>query len=390
MKDKILIKKSKKDAYKELKDIGFSFEYTDTARAKYENISLKIIGLKPPEANILKQTCLSLGFDAGVHRDVITCKCDYSDALISASKAQLISLAKKLKLQPFRLKSLAKELDDFIFRDCSYEICNRIFDYNETYFMGILNITPDSFSDGGINYDIDTAVTNANEMINAGAKIIDIGGESTSPNSVRISANEEIKRVIPVIKAVRKLNKDILISIDTIHPETVVEAVNSGANILNCVDFISKFESVFDFLKQNKTPIVITHTAGIPVQPVKGSFNGDIVEEIYKYFTEKIDYLKSAGLTENKFILDVGIGFGKSVADQFELIKRAEEFKSLPYPVLYGVSRKSFISKTFGTENRDEITRIYAQDLMSKKINWLRVHDVKAHTDLKNYLSKIM
>lgn len=390
MNDEIVVKKYNDDIAKELENVNFSRDYLNTAMSKFAPVQLKIIGLKPVEANILKQTCLSLGFDAAVNRDAVICKCDSSDALIFASKSQIEKLIPKLKIQPFRLKKLAFHLENFINVQKSYYLSGHEFAFDKTYIMGILNVTPDSFSDGGKNYSHDIAIQNALKMLEDGADIIDIGGESTRPSAIPVSYQTECERIIPVVRGIKKSAPDAIISVDTIHPETIVKAVEAGADILNNVDCVEKFQSVFDFLKARKIPIVITHSHSIPPLPVENDFDGDIVECIFKFFYEKIQYLKSNGLSDNLFILDPGIGFGKSINDQFEIIKRADEFLSLGSPVLFGISRKSFIFKTFGLENRDEITKIYSQYLASKKVNIIRVHDVKSHAELLKYLKPLV
>ncbi len=390
MNNKILIKKYSSDIKKELESINFSNSYIDCASNKLQIFKLKFFDLKPPEASILKQTCLSIGFDAAVGKDVITCKCEKSDALVCGTKDKFILLSEKLKKQPFRLKYLASDILSVINSEKYYSIGSKIFDFDKTYLMGILNITPDSFSDGGKNYNCEDAFINAMRMIEDGADIIDIGGESTRPSAVLISPDEEIKRVMPVIKKLKSEKPDILLSIDTIHPETAIAAINEGVNILNVVSNINSFLSIFTLLKNYSISVVITHSDCIPPVPVYNDFDGDIVDEIFKFFAEKIEYLSSHGLDKNLLILDPGIGFGKSINNQFELIKRADEFFTLKYPILYGISRKSFISDTFDIQHRDEISAIYAQYLISKKVNLLRVHDVKAHNNLKKYLSKII
>lgn len=390
MNDKILIKKYSDNIVKELKSVDFTENYICCAKSKFEVLKLKFFDLKPAEANILKQSCLALGCDAAVGKNVITCKCEKSDAIVCATVSQFVKLCEKLSVQPFRLKNLAKSILQLINRPCSYIIRDKSFSFEKTYLMGILNVTPDSFSDGGKNFDTDDAFASAMQMIDDGTDIIDIGGESTRPDAVSVSFEEEIRRVLPVIKKIRAVNKDIILSIDTIHPETALAALNEGVDILNNVGSPEIFKSIFPYLIQNKTPIVITHSGSIPPVPVYEDFDGDIADNLFKFFNDKIDYFKINGLIDNLFILDAGIGFGKSINDQFELIKRADEFFALNYPVLYGISRKSFISKTFGETNRDNITLLYDCCLMQKKVNILRVHDVKNHNFYRNYLSKIM
>lgn len=389
MNDEILIKKLGKNIDKELESVNFSAEYQNHAKQKLETFSIKIFNLKSVEANILKQTCLSLGFDAAVNRYAINCECDFSDAIICATKLQLKNLAEKLKIQPFRLKTLAEKLKNFLSEKKSYVISGQDFDFAQTYIMGILNVTPDSFSDGGKNFDTETAVKNAFKMIADGAKIIDIGGESTRPTAQKITAQQEIDRVLPVIKKIREQNKDIILSLDTIHPTTAKIAIDAGVDILNNVETPEVFEPIFDFLAEKQTPIVIMHSEGVPPKPVLQDYNGDIADKIFKFFAEKINYLKAKGLSNNLFILDVGIGFGKSINDQFELIKRADEFCNYEYPVLWGISRKSFMTKTFVGENPDALTQIFSQHLIMKNANILRTHNVEQLAKLKNYLSKI-
>lgn len=389
MNDEIFLKYYSDNVQKELENIDFSREYISHAKDKFSSVNLKIFNIKSPAANILKQTCLSLGFDAAVARDVITCNCERTNVILTASIAQLSRLSEKLKLQPFGLKTLAKKLEDFINPKLYYNISEKKFDYKKSYIMGIINVTPDSFSDGGKNFECNIAVENALNMIKNGAEIIDIGGESTRPSAIPVSPQEEISRVVPVIENIKSKAPNSIISIDTIHPETAVSAINAGADILNNVGDVDIFKPIFPFLKENKTPIIITHSTSVPPLPVDKDFDGDIVDYLCEFFVDKVSYLKGSGLSDNLFILDVGIGFGKSINDQFEIIKRANEFYPLGYPVLFGISRKSFLSKTFGQDNRDEATLVFDQYLMQQGVNILRVHDVEAHQKIRHYLSKI-
>lgn len=390
MNGEIFIKYCSDNTVKELENIGFSKEYLYFAKDKFNVLKLKVFNLSAAEANIFKQTCLSIGFDAAVNRYAVNCKCESSDAVFTTTLEDLKILIQKLSKQPFRLKELSEKLEKIIGKPKNYKIRNKIFDKNKTYLMGILNVTPDSFSDGGKYFEIENAVRKGFSLIEDGADIIDIGGESTNPNAELISVEEEIKRVIPVITKIREKNKEVIISVDTRHSETIKQAIYAGADILNTVVDIRNFEDVFDILSEHNIPVVITHSAEIPPKPVEKDFDGDIVDEIYKYFVKTEDYLKSTVLKNNLLIFDTGIGFGKSINDQFELIKRADEFSSLNYPVMYGISRKSFLSKTFGMENRDKATEMFSEYLMLKGVNILRVHDVKTHFEMKNYLSKIM
>ena len=321
MNEEIFVKYFSDNTVNELKNIEFSKEYLIFAKDKFDFLKLKVFNLSSAEANILKQTCLSIGFDCAVNRYAVNCKCESSDAILTPTLEQLKKLTDKLNKQPFRLKLLSEKLEKIVSQQKSYLIKNKVFNKNKSYIMGILNVTPDSFSDGGQFFDTNKAVKKAISLIEEGADIVDIGGESTNPNAELISDEEEIKRVIPVIRQIREKDKEIIISVDTRHPETIKKAVFAGADILNTVVDIRNFESVFDILAEHNIPVVITHSAEIPPKPVENDFDGDIVDEIYKYFIKVQNYLKETPLKDNLLIFDVGIGFGKSINDQFEIMK---------------------------------------------------------------------
>lgn len=397
MQKEIIIKNiNEKYIASELKEIGFDKEYISCAEEKYTHYSYKIFNLKPHEANILKQTCLSLGFDCGVNRDVVTCKCEYSDAVFSSTKRQLKELIAKLNQQPFRLKEIAKYLEKNLFnRVTNFELKdNRNIDLNKTNIMGILNVTPDSFSDGGLWYSTEKAVEHGFSLISEGADIIDIGGESTRPGAETVAVEEELKRVIPVIEKIREHNKNIPISIDTRNYKTAYEAVFAGADIINDVSGLDYDEKLKEFVCTNNLPAIIMHSDKVPAFSSELAQDSpyDAVEEIYKNLFEKTEELKKCGLNESNIIIDPGIGFGKSANDSFEIIKRIEEFKSLNFPILMGTSRKSFIKNTFSKTNYDidEISTIIDSYMALKGIQFLRVHNVEMHKKYLDIISKLI
>lgn len=219
--------------------------------------------------------------------------------------------------------------------------------------MGVLNITPDSFSDGG-NYfgSVTRAVARAKEMLRAGADIIDIGGESTRPGAAPVTAAEEIKRVGPVIKAIRRalLPKRPLISIDTCKAEVARAAIAAGANLVNSVGGFTFDPKLAAVVARARCPIVIYHIKGQPQTMQKGVIRyRDVVREIKQFFKEQMAVGRHAGARRSQYILDPGIGFGKSVAHNVEIIRRLSEFKSLRQPILIGVSRKSHLGKLLQT-----------------------------------------
>lgn len=389
----IIIKYANKDIDKELDLIGFDKSYIHIAAEKYKGNVYKIFNLRPFEANILKQLCLSLGFDCAVNRNTITCQCEYTDAVIFASNAQLKALTKKLYKQPFKLKELAfliedlqnKEIKPLIIRGYNFDWKKR------SYIMGILNATPDSFSDGGKYNNTEAALKHCIQMAEDGADIIDIGGESTRPDAQLITPCEEIKRVVPVIEAIRKNNIDIPISIDTRNYETAKAAIDSGADIINDVTGFDYDKRLSEFVCEKNIPSIIMHSDKVPA--VSENYTGkDIAEDIYLSLNSKIKNLTEQGLCKTNIIADTGIGFGKSQDACFEILKRHNEFKSLGVALLLGISRKSFIRNSFNLsiDNSDIPTALYSAIMSANKsVNIHRVHNVKQTKDFLNFAEKL-
>lgn len=222
---------------------------------------------------------------------------------------------------------------------------------HSTLIMGILNVTPDSFSDGNLYFNPKKAVLRAAQMIQEGADIIDVGGKSTRPGSESVSIDEEIKRVSPVIKGIRKKFPSSIISIDSYKSEVVRQALLEGANMVNSIGGFSFDPSLALLLGKNDLPVVIYHIKGKPKDMQKGDMvYNDVIGDIKELFENQIAFGISKGLKREQFILDPGIGFGKTVEQNLEIIKRLSEFKSLKLPICIGVSRKSHIGKILQEE----------------------------------------
>ncbi len=215
---------------------------------------------------------------------------------------------------------------------------------DKTAIMGILNVTPDSFSDGGEFLDINRAVEQVAKMLEEGADIIDIGGESTRPGAEPVPEEEEIKRVIPVIKEIRKeLGNNFLISIDTYKANVAKLAIEEGADIINDISGMSFDPKMADIVAQLDCPVIINHIRGNPQNMQKNVYYDDVVQEIISFLENQISYGIRKGIRKDRFIIDPGIGFGKNLEHNIEIIKRLKEFKVLGFPILIGISRKSFI-----------------------------------------------
>ncbi len=245
--------------------------------------------------------------------------------------------------------------------------------------MGILNVTPDSFSDGGQFLKVGNAFTHSVKMIEEGADIIDIGGESTKPFADPVSTDEELSRVIPVIEKIRS-EYDILISIDTTKSKVAEEAITAGANIINDVSAMEIDENMLQVAKNYNSPIVMMHMKGIPKNMQNNPTYDHLITEIKDYLSSRVKCAINAGIDKKNIIIDPGIGFGKSVEHNFEIINNLDSFVDLGFPVLLGASRKSFIGLTLDVEEKDRLEGSIAANVigLQKGAKIFRVHDVLA------------
>lgn len=250
------------------------------------------------------------------------------------------------------------------------------------FVMGILNVTPDSFSDGGRFYSVEAATEHAIQMLNDGADIIDIGGESSRPGAKEVSVEEEISRTIPVIKRILNKIPNATISIDTTKPEVAEEALQNGAKIINDISGLSNLK-MLDVIQSYDATVVVMHMLGTPQTMQKNPKYEDVVSDIYNFLSEKIKLAKSYKI--NSIIVDPGIGFGKTVSDNYELLKNLTKFQTLDVPLLIGVSRKSLIGKVLDldVDNRDIATIILETDAVKKGAKIIRTHNVKNGVQLK-------
>ena len=250
--------------------------------------------------------------------------------------------------------------------------------------MGILNATPDSFSDGGKFNTTKKATNHALKMIDDGADIIDIGGESTRPGSKQISLNEEINRTIPIIKSLRKLNDSILISIDTSKSEVARQAMEEGADIINDVTSYNNDLNMPEIVRKHEAGIILMHMQGTPENMQIDPSYDNVIGEVSEFLNKKIlDSIKS-GILKESIIIDPGIGFGKNINQNLTLLKNLDKFTKV-HPTLIGLSRKSFIGKIIGEKDpKDRLAGSLGATAFSiiQGTHILRVHDVKETRDV--------
>ena len=261
----------------------------------------------------------------------------------------------------------------------SFAVGDNVFDFSKrSYVMGILNVTPDSFSDGARFFDLDAAIKHGMEMAEQGADIIDVGGESTRPGADTVSADEEIQRTEPVIRELSK-RIDIPLSIDTTKADVARRALDAGAEIVNDISALRADPEMVDVAVSYQAPVVLMHMLGSSKTMQQDICYDSIIEDITDFLKERIDFAINNGVERNKIIIDPGIGFGKSVGnDNFEIIREMRSFASLGLPVLVGPSRKAFIGRLLDAEvdERDIGTLATVSIAIHNGANIVRVHNV--------------
>jgi dihydropteroate synthase len=262
-----------------------------------------------------------------------------------------------------------------------------VFDLKRPLLMGILNITPDSFSDGGKYLTLNEALKRAHEMIEEGVDIIDIGGESTRPGSEPVSADEELKRITPIIEALKK-DSDIGISIDTYKPQVMKEAISMDVAMINDV-YALRQPGAIDVIKHSKVGVCLMHMQGTPQTMQINPQYANVVSEVKSFLEGRANDLASEGIDKSRIILDPGFGFGKTFDHNIELLQNLESFKSLKLPLLVGLSRKSFIRKILNGEHDDHLSGSIAAAILSviKGAKILRVHDIKETKSALNIIN---
>jgi len=345
---------------------------------KHFHYNLKVESLTPAQANIIKQDMLSIGGEVAVARGAASCSVRQTDAIISGTLKELNILIGKLKVQNLGLPEIALALREALdnVRLKEFALKGRGKDWTlgpRTLIMGILNVTPDSFSDGGRFFEKNRAIERALEMVEEGADWIDVGGESTRPGATPVTLNEELERVLPVVEA---LSGKADISVDTMKSEVARLALQAGAEIINDVSALGADPDMAGVCAEYCAPVVLMHMRGTPATMQKDVGYIDLMAEVFKYLSERIDYAESRGIGREKIMLDPGLGFGKSIEGNLEIISRLAEFKSLGRPILVGPSRKSFIAGTIGKEGRETGTVAAVAASILNGANAVRVHDV--------------
>ena len=322
------------------------------------HFNLKVEGIEPRTANLLKQELLSLGGDVAVDGRGFDCSANQTDALLMGTQKNFEKLILKLEqypdLQPLG-QSIKETLENISKTHYSIRCRKRTLILGKrTLLMGVLNVTPDSFSDDGFFFDKKKAIAHGLRMVEEGADIIDIGGESTRPGSKPLELEEELRRVIPVIESLAK-EVDVPISIDTYKSTVAQRAIEAGAEIINDISGLHFDPGLAQVAAKEDAPLVLMHIRGTPETMQKDVHYDSLFSEILQYLKDSIQRAESAGLDPRQIIIDPGIGFGKTVEDNLLIIKNLYEFRILGKPILLGTSRKTFIGKILNTEVGDRL-----------------------------------
>lgn len=349
-------------------------------------------GISSFSANILKQELLSLGAELAIPREALL-KERAVDCVLFGSDSQIAKLLKKLLVQPSSLRQIGclikESIDNFRKDNFLLKTPYHTIKIAKPLIMGILNVTPDSFSQDGLLKNINLRKGNSKlkevvlrrteKMVKEGADLIDVGGQSSRPGSMPVSIRQELQRVIPAIKIIKKNYPKVPLSVDTYRPQVAMCAIEEGASIVNDITALAS-NKMARIVARKKVGIVLMHMKGRPRSMQKNPFYKDVLKEIYEFLSKAIKKAARLGINKERVIIDVGIGFGKRLEDNMKLVKYLYEFKSLGRPILIGLSRKSFIGALLKKDNPQERLTGTLAGLVLSVLNGakiLRVHDVK-------------
>jgi dihydropteroate synthase len=347
-------------------------------KAVFRVVSVR--GISVRAASILKQEMLARGGEVAVSREVYEAKGEKADCLLMGTLGQFERLLPKLKMQPFRLSKLATALDAALQNhDTQQPATPPGLDLGEgPVLMGIVNVTPDSFSDGGDLADAGAAVKAGLEMAGQGARFVDVGGESTRPGSEPVSLEEEAARVLPVLEALAA-ELPGRVSVDTYKAQVAARALERGAYMVNDVSALRMDPEMVAVVRDADCPVVLMHMLGEPKTMQKDPTYADVVDEVYAFFVERLNWAVDNGLKEENLLVDPGIGFGKTAAHNLQILRNLATFRSLGRPVVVGTSRKRFLGEILDLDNpkdRDPATAVTTALAAAEGAHILRVHRV--------------
>jgi len=361
----------------ELKKVGvdpYALRMAEKAVAR----AVKICGLKPSQGNIIKQEALACGIDAAVCRGTVNCTVERTDVLIIGTERGLKALSGRLAVQPFGLPEIGRSLKSLLTKSKkrSFFSCGREFSLEKPLLMGIFNVTPDSFSDGGKFTEEEAMRARLAEFAAQGADMADIGGESTRPGSDTVSHEEETARILPAVQLAKKM--DLFVSVDTYKSKTALKALENGADMINDISGLTFDKDMAKVCADFGAALCVMHIKGEPKSMQDSPVYGNLLEDVKNFLYDSADAAVKAGVREDSIIFDPGFGFGKTLKDNHVILKYLEEFTSMGFPLLVGMSRKSMVGgitkkppqeRLIGTKSLEAVAVFKGADI-------IRSHDI--------------
>jgi dihydropteroate synthase len=341
---------------------------------------VRISGLDPRAASILKQEMLSRGGEVATSREVYESAGRQAECLMMGTLSQYERLLPKLRAQPFGLRFLADSIASALHnRDSRSPSCHPVLDLSERpRIMGIVNVTPDSFSDGGDAFQHDSGVALGEKMLEEGAHIVDVGGESTRPGAEPLPLEEELRRVVPVIQTLAAKSA-APISVDTYKAVVAARALEAGAVMVNDISALRMDPEMVAVVRDAECPVVLLHMLGEPRNMQQNPTYDDVVQEVYAFFVERLSWAVDQGLKEENLLIDPGIGFGKNLDHNVAILRNLGTFRSLGRPLVLGASRKAWLGRILDRpEPKERVVGTVAATVIGamQDVDIVRVHDV--------------
>ncbi len=383
---------SANDLKRHLAEIDVSDDEIEKISDMFLYCTVKLEAIDTRAANLMKTRIENLGGAIAMRKEAHEFTVRETDVVISGSRHTLRVLATSLKGEPFGLDGVAAEIAACISTGARIMSWGtRTLDFtSKTYVMGILNCTPDSFYPGSRAVTIKDALKAAREMIDAGVDIIDVGGESTRPGSDPVPLEEEIRRVIPVVQSLRS-ESEVMISVDTRKKDVAERSLDAGADIINDISGLRHSEDLARLVAARKVPVVLMHMRGTPKTMQRQPHYQNTISEILRELQPPIAAAIGAGIDPAMLIIDPGIGFGKRIQDNLRIIKELASLKSLNFPILIGLSRKSFIGEILDKPVEKRLIGTITANTLAiiNGANIIRVHDVSDAVEMVKIIESV-
>ncbi|MGC9062636.1 dihydropteroate synthase [Calditerrivibrio sp.] len=347
-------------------------------------LNIKFKGIPTAAANVLKQEAIASGIDAAVHMGTAGCEVEKTDVLICGDLKGFSRLADRLKIQPFGLKDIADEIDKILKSPIHkiLHIRDKTLTFDEKKIMAIINVTPDSFSDGGKFTELNAVISYLSKLKEIGISLVDIGGESSRPGAESISVEEELNRVLPVVQLA--VSEGFIVSVDTYKSKVAEECLKIGAHIINDISGFHFDEDMPKVCADYNAGVCLMHIKGVPKTMQDNPKYNNLLEEIKYYIYESIEMGLKKGLSEDNMMIDPGFGFGKSLDDNYLILKYLKEFESFGKPILVGLSRKSMVGGVIEKPVSERVvgSKIVETIALLNGADIIRTHDVEESLDM--------